>query len=104
MTIIKPHRALRFRFVFEIALYILVALSILYGIWLYNAVVNITHEIDKQAKALDAARVKNAELKNKLFEQLDSQKLEALALERGLIRERSPKYFESDPRWLFASR
>lgn len=104
MTIIKPHRTFSLRFFLEAALYALAGLAVLYGVWLYNAAVNLSHEVEIQAKTLETARVRSAELKNQLFDRLDSSELQALAEEHGLVRERSPKYFESDPRWLSASR
>lgn len=104
MTIIKPHSIVSLRAVTEAAMYALLVFGVLYGVWLYNAVVNLAHEIEIQAKTLEAARVRNAELKNQLFARLDSSELRALAQKQGLVHERSPNYFESDPRWLSASR
>ena len=104
MTIIRPHTMISFRTLFEFAAYALLGILVLYGIWMYNAVVNSAHEIEAQGKTLEKSRVLNAELKNQLFSRLDSSHLEVLAQERNLIEERQPKYFESDPKWLSALR
>lgn len=104
MTIIRSHNTLSLFALIEAAVYALLVASALSGVVLYNALVNLSHEIEAQAKALGETRVHNAEFKNQLFAQLDSSRLEALARERNLIPERAPNYFESDPRWLSVSR
>ena len=104
MTIIRPHKLLSLHALFAAFVSVLLGASVLYGIWLYNGMVNLAHEVETQSKALERARVQNAELKNQLFGQLDSSRLETLARQRNLVPERQPQYFESDPKWLSASR
>ena len=104
MTIIRPHKLISLYALFAAFVFALLGASVLSSIWLYNGAVNLAHEVEAQSKALERARVQNAELKNQLFGQLDSARLETLARERNLVPERQPQYFESDPQWLSASR
>lgn len=94
MTIIKPHKTnnyLRF-------LFLIFALGALGGgiyIFEYNSLVNIKNQIESAKKEIVELQIQNADLKNNLYQILDTAKLENLALEKQLVLEKNPEYFNT---------
>lgn len=68
---------------------ILVAFSL---VLLYARFVNLNHSIAEARRALEKIQTENAELKDRIFALLDQGRLESLAAERGLIKEKNPQY------------
>lgn len=62
----------------------------------YSESVNLQHELIVLSERADAERVSNAELKNDYYALMDQENLDKLAKQRGLIRDKNPK-------WVFAS-
>lgn len=62
------------------------------GIFLYNQVVNDSHEIVQRRGGLRDMEVRNAELKGELYALIDTQKMQEFAASNGLIIEKNPNY------------
>lgn len=79
-------------------------LSVVWGVFLYNELVDVRHDVQKQTGDLQKAEVSNAELKNNLYNVIDANNLETLAKEQSLILENNPQYIKSaDGRQLTAN-
>lgn len=104
MTIIQPNRTQAFPLNLIIgALIVLVMLSAVWLVSLYNTLVNIQHGISETKDEIKQIQTANAELKEELFALLDSRKFEEFAAEAALIKDRAPRYFQLDPQWSLAS-
>ncbi len=75
----------------------ILAVSAISGIFLYNQLVNLRHEITSQGDNLGKAEVLSAELKNNLYAAVDVKNLEKLATENGLVIDKNPQYVETEP-------
>lgn len=94
MTIIQPHQIdYKMNFLISTAIFLLVA-SAVWGVFLYNQLVNFSHEIAGQEKIIERAEVESAELKNILYQMIDSKNSESLISSRSLISEKSPDYLK----------
>lgn len=91
MTYIQPNKNNKIFFLTSILILITV-FSASWGVSLYNQSVNLSHNIIDQEKLVRQAEVENAELKNKLYQQIDSKNLEVLVSEKSLVMEKNPKY------------
>ena len=105
MTIIQPNNrhVLANMFVGISALLFVVALG--YGILSYSALVDLNHEVEVLNKKIESTEIVNAELKNQLYKALDLKNLEEVAKQRGLLKDKGAKYFETSSvtPWVFAS-
>lgn len=70
-------------------------LSVVWGVFLYNELVDVRHEVQKQTNNVQEAEVSNAELKNNLYNVIDANNLETLAKEQSLILDNNPQYIKS---------
>ncbi len=91
MTYIQPNKNNKINFLTSILILIMV-FSASWGVSLYNQSVNFSHNIADQEKLVRQAEVENAELKNRLYQQIDSKNLEVLASEKSLVIEKNPEY------------
>lgn len=64
------------------------------GVFFYNRVVNISHDLNNYKTALREIEVKNAELKNNFFEITNPQKLQSLIENGSLILDKNPEYIK----------
>ena len=71
------------------------AVSAILGIFLYNQLVNLRHEITSQENNLQKAEVESAELKNNLYAAVDAKNLEKLAADKALIIDKNPQYLKT---------
>jgi len=95
MTIIQPHKN-NYKSNFIISVLILVLISVaLWGMFLYNQLVDLRHEIKKQKVSLDEAEVINAELKNKLYNIIDVENLKSSINSQSLILDKNPEYVKT---------
>lgn len=95
MTIIEPNKnKYKINSLFFTLVIVLVTLAT-FNIYFYNRNVNLKHSINNYQKELQEQRVTNADYKNQFYQILDSEKIELLAKEKGLIQEKNPKYFEA---------
>jgi len=65
-------------------------------IFLHLHTVDLRHNIASAQTELEDLKVENSELKNNFYSMMDSENLEKLAAERGLVKEKNPQ-------WAFAS-
>lgn len=93
MTYIQPNKNNKINFLTSILILITV-FSASWGVYLYNQSVNFSHNIANQEKLVRQAEVENAELKNRLYQQIDSKNLEVLASEKSLVIEKNPEYIK----------
>lgn len=104
MTIIKPRT--QSSFVLRYFLFILVFLLIAAGIllvFLYNRAVNWEQSIHSASAETKRLQAENAELQDKLFSLFTNARVETLASEYGLIKDKSPRYIEVPKGWFLAS-
>ena len=67
-----------------------------WGVFLYNQLVNTRHEIEKQNSDLRRAEVQNAELKNNLYSVIDEKNLKSLINKQSLIFDKNPQYLKTE--------
>ncbi|MEK7162736.1 MAG: hypothetical protein AAB696_00380 [Patescibacteria group bacterium] len=68
-----------------------------FGVFLYNQLVNIRHEVKRQENNLQQAEVQNAELKNNLYSILNEKNMKSLINQQSLILEKNPEYLTKKP-------
>jgi cell division protein FtsB len=94
MTIIQPNKN-NHKTSFLISVLLITSISAaLWGIFLYNQLVNLRHEVKKQETNLRRAEVTNAELKNNLYNIIDTKNLEPLIKSQSLILDKNPEYIK----------
>lgn len=79
---------------------ILMAVSVVaavWGIFIYNQLVSLRHEVKKQENNIQQAEVQNAELKNNLYSILNEKNIESLINQQSLILEKNPNYLTKKP-------
>ena len=92
MTIIQPNKNNhKTNFLISI-LTIVSVIAAVWGVFLYNQLVNLRHEVKKQETNLRRAEVTNAELKNNLYSVLNEKNLESLINQQSLILDKNPEY------------
>ena len=92
MTIIQPNKT-SYKSNFLILTLIFVSISVaVWGVFLYNQLVNLRHEVKSQEIALGQAEVANAELKNNLYNIIDAKNLESSIKNQSLILDENPNY------------
>ena len=104
MTIIKPQS--QASFVIRYMLVILVFLLIVAGVMLvfsYNRAVNWEQAVRVSIVETKRLQTENAELQDRLFSLFANARVETLAAEYGLVKDKSPRYLEVQSRWFLAS-
>lgn len=91
MTYIQPNKHNKINFL-TYTLILIIVFSASGGIFLYNQSVDLNHNIINQEKLVRDAEVENAELKNSLYQLIESKNLETLANEKSLVVEKNPQY------------
>lgn len=101
MTIIKPslHKN---QILFLAVFFGIFVLGGLLAIFEYKAIADARYEIRTMRSSLISLKTENAELKNQFYTATGGNVLEALALEKGLILDKTPDYMSSN-QWLSAS-
>jgi len=92
MTIIQPNKESG---KINLATYLLITISVIsagWGVFVYNKLVNLRHEIEDQNISLRNSEVLNAELKNNIYNIVDANSLETFAQERALVLDNNPTY------------
>ncbi len=83
---------------FSISILMMVSIVVaVWGIFLYNQLVSLRHEVKKQENNIQQAEVQNAELKNNLYSILDEKKLESLINQQSLVSDKNPEYLTKKP-------
>ena len=96
MTIIRPNKYKDIKRL-VISLGVFLVGTILVWVFVYLQTVNLSHDLTKAKHRLEEVKVENADLKNEYYSLVDADNLEALAKERGFIKDKNPQ-------WAFASR
>jgi hypothetical protein len=92
MTIIQPNKN-NYKMSFLISVLLITSISAaLWGVFLYNQLVNVRHEIKRQENNLRQAEVMNAELKNNLYSIIDAKNLKSSTDSQSLILDKNPEY------------
>jgi len=91
MTIIQPHKETNIKR-FLIFLFATLLCGGLVYIYEYNKFVDTRYETQSIKKSILVYQTANAELKNKLYKELDPAYLRDLATQQGLIIEKHPQY------------
>ena len=94
MTIIQPNKNNKS----NLLVFILMTagvLSVVWGVFLYNELVDLRHEFQRQNDDIQKAEVSNAELKNNLYNIIDARNLEALVEGQYLVLDNDPQYIKS---------
>lgn len=102
MTIIEPNRH-AFRFSLPLVSVVLLVLGgAAASVLLYTKTVDLRHEVAAAEDDLGELRAANTEYRSDLFAALDAERLSAVALELGFVRESSPRYIPVPPGGLAA--
>lgn len=92
MTIIQPNKN-KNKINFLISIMALGAVfSAVWGVFLYNQLVNFRHEAGNYEKTVRQAEAENAELKNKLHQLIETTNSESSLNGNSLIIEKNPIY------------
>ncbi len=92
MTIIQPNKN-NHKTIFAVSILMIISITAaVWGIFLYNQLVDLRHEVKRQEENLRRAEVTNAELKNNLYSILDAKNLEPLINSQSLIFDKNPEY------------
>lgn len=92
MTIIQPYKT-SYKSNFLISILMLTSIGIaVWGVFLYNQLVNLRHEVKKQEADISRAEVTNAELKNNLYSIIDAKNLKSSVDSQSLILDKNPEY------------
>ena len=96
MTIIRPKKEnYVVKYLIGVLLLALVIVAVS-GVYLYNASVNIKHEINQYKVTLRDVEVKNAELKNNYYNLTNPQAADQLVQSKGLLVEKNPEYVKKE--------
>ncbi|PIR98524.1 MAG: hypothetical protein COT88_01125 [Candidatus Colwellbacteria bacterium CG10_big_fil_rev_8_21_14_0_10_41_28] len=91
MTIIKPNKEKKESRSFVYA-GIICGSMLVVTVISYIGLVNTRHDLSSMRNDVEDLKVENAELKNDYYNLVKSDNLERLAEERGLVKDRNPKW------------
>ncbi len=64
------------------------------GVLLYNQIVNLQHFVSSQSDYLEASKLANVDLKNRLYQLVDSKNLINLANQMGMVKVNNPEFLQ----------
>lgn len=98
MTILRPNHEKKEKFWNIITIFGAVAVlsAVIPAAVTYSNLVSAKYEVAKLEEKIASERVRNAEIKSRLFYAIDPSRADEVAREKGLVEEKSPK-------WIFAS-
>lgn len=92
MTIIQPNKNSS-KTNFLILVLMLGSISaVVWGVFIYNQLVDLRHEVKSQETGAKQAEVANAELKDNLYNIIDAKSAESLKNSQSLILDKNPEY------------
>lgn len=97
MTIIQPNKNNKKINLLISGLTMTTVVVAVWGVFLYNQLINLRHELVSQEDNLQKAEVMNAELKNNLYQLTGTKNLETSANQNSLVLEKNPQYFKNQP-------
>jgi hypothetical protein len=77
------------------ALFVFLIVSVAWGVSLYQNIITVRHDIEQSTALAETIQVKNAELKNQLYQITDSVGQEAFLQDSGLVADPSPRYVQT---------
>ena len=91
MTIVQPNREKSIRKCYIHAVF---GIGAMIGVVLlsYLSLVGLRHDLADKREGIERLKVENAQLKNDYYEVVSTGNLEELAIERGLVQDRSPEW------------
>ncbi len=96
MTVIQfGYRDLKINFGIATLVSMLV-LSVVWSIFLYNRVTSLRHDVLSEQTALQQLQVKDAELKNRLYQMMDTALSDSFIQTSGLVVDKTPTYVSAD--------
>ncbi|MDP3956622.1 MAG: hypothetical protein Q8P97_01345 [bacterium] len=94
MTIIQPGKNKKGLALGIVLFTVLLGVLIGGDVFMYNATVDLNYNINLAGEKINKMEVTNAELKNKMYDLLNSRALENLAAANGLTKDKGPQYFQ----------
>lgn len=95
MTFIQPNKNKSFLNII-IVLFVVAIVSGIFGmVALYNATVNLNHNLTEAKKELDAVGAASTKLNNQIVAALAGSSLTAAVTRAGLVEEKKPNYFST---------
>ena len=92
MTYIQPYQNNnKINFLISILMLSSVGIAV-FGVFLYNQMIDLRYEVSAQEKNIKQSEVDNAELKNNFYQSVNSKNLESLTEGRLLVLEKKPEY------------
>lgn len=95
MTIISPEKKYKTLNRWMSSLIFVAIISAILGVFLYNQIVGVRHDIDNNKVVLREIEVSNAELKNLLHEITNTETAKGVLIQNGLVPEKNPEYIKS---------
>ncbi len=104
MTIITPTSRTSFvlRYMLAILVFLLIASGVML-VFLYNRAVNWEQAVRVSIAETKHMQTENAELQDRVFALFTTARVESLAAEFGLVKDKSPRYLEIPHGWFLAS-
>ncbi len=95
MTVIEVGRKDVRLHIMSLGLGILVVCSVIYSIVLYNHVISLRHDVSSIEETIREAQVRNADLKNALYEKIEQGSPTTYLSEHGYTLDSNPQYEKS---------
>jgi len=103
MTYIQPNKNKSILNTMIVLLLVVLGTSVVGMIALYNATVNLSHNIDVAKAQLDSVGAASTKLQNQVIATLSDGAVNTAAGQDGLIIESKPQYFPVHDPWALAS-
>lgn len=94
MTIIQPNKNNNKINLFISVSVVVLVVSAVWSIFIYNKIVNLRHENQRQEVFIRQIEVANAELKNRFYGMTDAEISKSAVDNQTLILEKNPKYLK----------
>lgn len=94
MTIIQPHKNNN-KANFLVSILMMACLVVaLWGIFLYNQLVDLRHEVSDAQEGVRGEEVANAELKNNFYGITNTDNLKSVTAAQSLVLDQNPQYIK----------
>ena len=92
MTIINPKKTNKITSMLIVILFVLVVVSVVFGVLSYNHTVSLRHDIVGANNSIEEMRVENVELRRRLLKITDTTLAKQVVQGIPLVRDRNPLY------------
>ncbi len=93
-TIIRPNQNKHLVNLTVILLLIGLLTMVSVGVLLYNQIVNLQHFISVQSGSVETVKLTSVDLKNRLYQLVDSKNLINLANQLGMVKVNNPEFLQ----------